>query len=290
MNKAHRVSWVTGIAAGTMWVAGLASPAQAADTGGGFSTAQKPKIAQLTCSGGTATCRQGEALTVAGSALKQVTSVVFLGRGGRADDTVAAAQADSDRALTVTVPDSARSGRVRVVTDDFKVNGPKLKVRAADRSSPEAARSDDARTANTADGVYPIRGKHDLGQTATNDFGGPRDHKGQDMFAACGTPLVSAMAGTVTIAKYDSRGGNYAVVTDRGGRSQVYMHMRAPALVSKGQTVRAGQPIGEVGDSGAAEGCHLHFELWSAPGWYTGGKPIDPLPTLKAWDAKGHGK
>ena len=46
-----------------------------------------------------------------------------------------------------------------------------------------------------------------------------------------------------------------------------------------------GQPIGEVGDTGDADGCHLHFEMWSAPGWYTGGAPIDPLPSLKAWDA-----
>jgi murein DD-endopeptidase MepM/ murein hydrolase activator NlpD len=49
--------------------------------------------------------------------------------------------------------------------------------------------------------------------------------------------------------------------------------------------VLTGQAIGEVGDTGDAHGCHLHLELWSGPGWYTGGQPIDPLPFLKAWDA-----
>ena len=49
-------------------------------------------------------------------------------------------------------------------------------------------------------------------------------------------------------------------------------------------TVRTGQPIGLVGDTGNAQGCHLHFEIWGAPGWYEGGSPIDPLSYLKAWD------
>ena len=46
-----------------------------------------------------------------------------------------------------------------------------------------------------------------------------------------------------------------------------------------------GDPIGEVGRTGDASACHLHFEMWGAPGWYTGGAPFDPLPALRAWDA-----
>jgi hypothetical protein len=42
---------------------------------------------------------------------------------------------------------------------------------------------------------------------------------------------------------------------------------------------------GGGGDTGDADGCHLHFEIWTAPGWYTGGHPIDPLPFLEAWDS-----
>ena len=137
-----------------------------------------------------------------------------------------------------------------------------------------------------SDHVFPIRGPHDLGQSATNNFGGPRNHKGQDMFAACGTPVVAARGGTVQFAGYHSAAGNYVVIDGEGtGVDYVYMHMRRAPLVKTGESVRIGQPIGEVGDSGRATGCHLHFELWSAPGWYSGGAAFDPLPQLRLWDA-----
>lgn len=137
-----------------------------------------------------------------------------------------------------------------------------------------------------ADHLFPIRGRHNLGFTDTNNFGGGRNHQGQDMFAKCGTRLAAARGGRVEYAGFHSAAGYYAVIDGaETGIDYVYMHMLEPALVKTGDRVFTGQKIGEVGETGRATGCHLHFELWSAPGWYEGGKAFDPLPTLKSWDS-----
>lgn len=132
---------------------------------------------------------------------------------------------------------------------------------------------------------FPIRGKHQFGGFAGR-FGGGRDHQGQDTFAKCGTKLVAARGGKVQTKAYQSRAGNYLVIDGDGtGTDYAYMHMAAPSPFEEGDRVYTGQQIGQVGDTGRASGCHLHFEMWSSPGWYDGGRPFDPLPSLKAWDA-----
>ncbi len=133
---------------------------------------------------------------------------------------------------------------------------------------------------------FPVAGAHDFGEFAAS-FGGGRGHQGHDVFAACGTPIVAARGGVVEFKQYHSRAGYYLVIDgDRTGIDFVYMHLREAALVGKGERVKTGQLIGFVGDTGRASGCHLHFEEWTAPGWYAGGKPFDPLPDLRAWDAQ----
>lgn len=133
--------------------------------------------------------------------------------------------------------------------------------------------------------TFPIRGAHKYGGFAGR-FGGGRGHQGQDTFAECGTPLVAARGGKVKTKAYQSRAGNYLVIDGDGtGNDYAYMHLASPSPFEDGDRVYTGQQIGQVGDTGRASGCHLHFEMWGAPGWYSGGKPFDPLPSLKAWDA-----
>jgi murein DD-endopeptidase MepM/ murein hydrolase activator NlpD len=135
--------------------------------------------------------------------------------------------------------------------------------------------------------AFPILGAHDFGG-AGGRFGAARSghtHEGQDVMAACGTPLIAARGGRVQYSGYQGAAGNYIVIDGKGTSYDMgYMHLLEPSPLQEGMTVRTGEPIGVVGQTGDATACHLHFEIWTAPGWYEGGSPIDPLPYLKQWD------
>jgi murein DD-endopeptidase MepM/ murein hydrolase activator NlpD len=136
--------------------------------------------------------------------------------------------------------------------------------------------------------AFPVLGAHEISLGAGR-FGAARSghtHQGQDVMAACGTPLVAARGGIVQYAEYEANAGNYVVIDGKGTPYDfMYAHLAEPSPLRVGETVRTGQPIGIVGDTGDATACHLHFEMWGAPGWYEGGSPFDPLPYLEKWDA-----
>ena len=133
--------------------------------------------------------------------------------------------------------------------------------------------------------MFPIDGPHDLSRWPDNRFGGGRGHLGQDMFADCGTPVIAAQSGRITFAGYQGAAGNYMVIRSKeSGEDQVYMHLLNPPRFAIGDQIEMGQRIASVGRTGRADGCHLHFELWTAPGWYRGGRAYDPLGKLRQWD------
>jgi len=138
------------------------------------------------------------------------------------------------------------------------------------------------------DHIFPVRGRHDYGGAGAR-FGAGRaghSHQGQDVFAACGVPMVAARGGRVQYSGYHSAAGNYLVIDGAGTElDYAYMHLAEPSPFRAGDRVYTGQRIGSVGETGNAQGCHLHFELWGRPGWYEGGRPFDPLSSLESWDS-----
>jgi murein DD-endopeptidase MepM/ murein hydrolase activator NlpD len=155
-----------------------------------------------------------------------------------------------------------------------------IKAIAAKRRAKKRARP---RTAS-GDFRFPVGDPHTFG----DGFGAPRTghtHQGQDVFAPCDTRLYAAHAGVVKVSGFQSSAGYYLVIAQAEGVDSVYMHMKKLSWAPVGTALYPGQQVGRVGASGNAVGCHLHFERWTAPGWYSGGAAYDPLPELLSWDA-----
>jgi murein DD-endopeptidase MepM/ murein hydrolase activator NlpD len=135
-------------------------------------------------------------------------------------------------------------------------------------------------TTRAATARFPVQGSWSYG----DGFGErARGHDGVDVMAACGLPLVAPEAGRVVFRAQHSAAGHYVVVRVAGGEDHVFMHLRTASPLAKGATVEQGARLGEVGRTGNATACHLHFEIWSAPGWYEGGSARDPKPDLERW-------
>ncbi|MEX2194742.1 MAG: peptidoglycan DD-metalloendopeptidase family protein [Thermoleophilaceae bacterium] len=170
------------------------------------------------------------------------------------------------------------------IRDDGKVSEAQARLMRRQVEDGESLPEGEEQIAAAEGHVFPVQGAHTYG----DGIGAGRNHRGADVMADCGTPLVAAQGGEVYFVGYQSAAGHYMVVTgSETGQDYVYMHMTAAPAFEKGDTVQTGQQIGQVGDSGNASACHLHFELWSAPGWYRGGDYLDPVPALKAWDRAG---
>jgi murein DD-endopeptidase MepM/ murein hydrolase activator NlpD len=113
--------------------------------------------------------------------------------------------------------------------------------------------------------------------TATFGQGGgrwARNHTGTDFAAPTGTRIGAVMAGEVISAEYAGAYGNRVEVKHSDGTVTTYCHMSGFA-VSVGDSVAAGDKVGEVGMTGNTTGPHLHFEV------VEDGVQIDPMPWLE---------
>lgn len=90
-----------------------------------------------------------------------------------------------------------------------------------------------------------------------------RMHRGIDIAAPVGTPVVASAPGVVTYSQYNYGGyGNLIEVTHPDGSLTLYAHNNRN-LVKNGQFVSQGQQIAEMGNTGRSTGPHTHFELHS---------------------------
>ena len=92
------------------------------------------------------------------------------------------------------------------------------------------------------------------------DAFGNAGHRGTDIPAPEGTPILAAHSGTVLVSGWNDSYGNQVLLDNGAGLSTRYAHMTRTA-VTAGEAVTAGQVIGYVGNTGDSTGFHLHFEV-----------------------------
>lgn len=95
-------------------------------------------------------------------------------------------------------------------------------------------------------------------------------HRGLDICARMGSPIVAPADGVVVYAGKDYGYGNLLTISHNYGLKTRYAHMKK-ILVKKGQSVKRGQEIGLVGKTGRTTGPHLHYEV------HLNGVPVNPL-------------
>lgn len=125
--------------------------------------------------------------------------------------------------------------------------------------------------------INPVQGRYSF----SSGFGPRRDpftgrralHSGLDLCAAAGTPFCATADGVVSFSGPNGEMGNMVQLDHENGLVTIYGHARS-LRVRKGQRVRRGEALGEVGSSGRTTGVHLHYEVRK------GGSPINPWPYI----------
>jgi len=131
--------------------------------------------------------------------------------------------------------------------------------------------------------TFPVLGRYEY----IDSWGAPRSqgaHEGTDIMATRNTPLLAVADGTVSrMSRSESGlGGIRLWLTDAVGNAFYYAHMQFIAAgIEEGSTLRSGQILGGVGNSGDARGgpTHVHFEIHPR-----GGNAVNPFPALTAVD------
>jgi len=101
----------------------------------------------------------------------------------------------------------------------------------------------------------------------------PSIHRGVDIPAPEGTPVLAMADGRVAFAGNMNGYGNVVILQHGGATRSLYAHL-ATIDVAAGEEVRGRQTLGTVGHTGNATGPHLHFEVTR---W---GHTEDPVPLL----------
>ena len=120
--------------------------------------------------------------------------------------------------------------------------------------------------------TLPVSGRisSDFGPRRHPITGDNRLHAGIDIAAREGTPVQARASGEVIRSGTTGGRGNFLELRHSDGSETRYFHLQNRPELSQGDSVSAGDRIGNVGSTGRVTGPHLHYEIWKD------GKPLDP--------------
>ncbi len=107
--------------------------------------------------------------------------------------------------------------------------------------------------------------------------GGARRHAGTDVGAPEGTNLLACVDAAVLDVGATKSAGNYIVLLGADGTQYHYYHMVRPSDLQAGQSVKQGDVVGHVGNTGNSVSNHLHFTIVTKDGYY-----VNPYSDLVA--------
>jgi len=235
----------------------------------------------------------GNVVTVDGNPVRVSPAGLFLLGLGR--------NAAGEVRVDITGPDGVTTRKIiRIPARDYdiqRIDGlpqiqvapdPKAQERInADTGLIKAARRNDGAIAYFTNGFQwpvtgPISGVFGSQRILNGQLRNP--HNGTDIAASEGTPIVAMGDGVVTLANDDLFYTGMTVMLDHGhGLTSVYAHM-SEILVTDGQRVTKGTPIGKVGKTGRATGSHLHWGVTLFATYLDPMLMVGPMPETSGQD------
>ncbi len=218
-----------------------------------------------------------------------------------ADDTAKSRDDQLDASVSAAAEDEtekAAAERDKLMDADMKLvakQAKKLKKEAEEAAkrlaAAQAAAGGDLGDMSATDianltskgGSMPVKSNYRIGAGYGATGSWSRYHTGQDFPAPVGTPIYAAASGVVLSPTNGGWAGINVVIQHSNGGATLYAHMSS-RVVSAGTTVKAGQLIGYVGNTGRSFGSHLHFEYYQpgvTPGdVYNASNPLTFLRSL----------
>ncbi len=119
--------------------------------------------------------------------------------------------------------------------------------------------------------IPPVKGWYasGFGKRVSPFTGKPSMHRGLDIAASVGTPIVAPAEGVVVYAAKKSTYGNFVMIAHGYGLVTSYAHCEE-IFVKEGQRVKRGDKLATVGKTGRVTGPHLHYEVT------VNGQHVDP--------------